>query len=176
MNMKSIILSGIIGCLFSLSTTAQLSGPISIEKKGFRKIYMQDGKSLDSRQLTSVLKSDPASKREYTISKTNSIIGVSSIGVGTIFIGMGFAYTLKAAQATSENDLAASTDYSNASAGAMLIGAGFYVVSLPFLIMSNSHFKKSVNSYNSSRVTSKTDRIDLNICFTGTGAAVQLRF
>lgn len=174
--MKKIILLGILSFLIPVVTTAQLSGPITIEKKGLRKSYVQDGKNLDAKQLSSLLASDQASAKDFRISKTNSYVAVSSIGVGTVFIGVGFVYTLKATQATNDNDLAGSTDYSNKSAGAMLIGAGFYAASLPFLLMSNSHLKKSINLYNSSRKTSSINNIDLNIGFTGNRATVQLRF
>jgi len=174
--MKKIILLGIISFLISLTTSAQLSGPIIIEKKGLKKSYMQNSKQLDAKQLASVLRSDQASARDLSIAKTNSIAAVSAIGAGTVFIGVGFVYTLKAAQATNDNDLAGSVDYSNKSGGAMLIGAGFYVVSLPFLIMSNSHLKKSINLYNSSRQTGSIKKIDLNVGFIGNRATIQLRF
>jgi len=58
----------------------------------------------------------------------------------------------------------------------MLIGAGFYAASIPFLLMSNSNLKKSIDLYNSSRKTSGINNIDLNFCLTGNGAAIQLRF
>jgi hypothetical protein len=174
--MKKIVLLVVISFLISIGTSAQQAGPITIEKKGIRKSYVQDGKPLDAKQLASVLGSDQASAKALQSSKTNSYVAVSSIGAGTVFIGIGFVYTLKAAQATNDNDLAGSTDYSNKSAGAMLIGAGFYAASVPFLLMSNSHLKKSINLYNSSRKTSSINKIDLNIGFTGNRATVQLRF
>lgn len=174
MKLKSFL--GIFIIMISLNLSAQTPGPITIEKKGMRKSIMQNGKSLDSKQLASILKSNQASSKQYQASKTNSIIGLSSIGVGTVFIGAGFVNTLKAAKATNDNDLAASTDYSNKSAGDMLIGAGFYVVSLPFILMSNSHFKKSINLYNSSNKTGSFNKIDLHVSYSGKGVAVQLRF
>ena len=174
--MKKIVLLGIISFLISIGASAQQAGPITIQKKGMKKSFIQDGKPLDSKQLASVLGSDQASAKAFQSSKTNSYVAVSSIGAGTVFIGIGFIYTLKAAQATNDNDLPGSTDYSNKSAGAMLIGAGFYAASLPFLLMSNSHLKKSINLYNSSHMISGINKIDLNISFTGNRAALQLRF
>lgn len=174
--MKLRNLFGIIIIMISLNLSAQTSGPITIEKKGMRKSYVQNNKALDSKQLASVLNSNQSSARELKASKTNSIIGLSSMACGTIFIGVGFYNTIKAAQATNDNDLVGSTDYSNKSAGDMLIGAGFYVVSLPFIIMSNSHLKKSINLYNSANKTGSINKIDMNFGFTGTRAMVQLRF
>lgn len=174
--MKKIILSVLLGSMITLMAHSQVPGSITIEKKGLRKSYIQGSRTLDAKQLGSVLESVPGSAREYGIAKTNSIVAVSSIGAGTVAIGVGFVYTLKAAQATNENDLSGSVDYSNKSGSAMLIGAGFYVASIPFLLMSNSHLKKSINIYNSSHKTGSINKIDLNIAFTGNGASVQMRF
>lgn len=162
--------------MISLNLSAQAQGPITIEKKGMRKSIMQNGESITSKQLATILKDNQASSKEYQSSMTNSIIGLASIGVGTAFIGAGFVNTLKSAQATADNDLAASVDYSNKSTGNMLIGAGFYVVSLPFIIMSNSHLKRSINLYNDSNKTGSLNKMELNVVFTGNGAAVQLTF
>lgn len=174
--MRKIIFLGIFSLLISIGTSAQQAGPITMEKKGLKRSYIQDTKPLDAKQLASVLRSDEASAKEYGKSRTNSIIAVSSIGTGTVFLGVGLIYSIKAAQATNDNDLAGSTDYSNMSGGALLIGAGFFVVSMPFMLMANSHLKKSITLYNSSRKTSGINKVDLNIGFTGNGAAVQIRF
>jgi len=88
--MKRVILLGIFSFLLLLGTSVQLSGPITIEKKGHQKSYVQDGKSLDAKKLASMLRSDDASAKNYSISKTNSIVAVSSMGVGTVFFGIGF--------------------------------------------------------------------------------------
>lgn len=174
--MKTTILMAIFSLLISTNLSAQISGPISVEKKGMKRIYSQNGNTLTSKELMSVLKSSEASLSEFQASKFNSIIGLSSLTVGTVFIGAGFINTVKAAQATNDNDLAASTDYSNKSTAEMLIGAGFYVLSVPFMLMSNSHLKKSINLYNSSGKTGSIRKTDLEIGFTGTSAMIQLRF
>ncbi|HBC77130.1 MAG TPA: hypothetical protein DEO60_09165 [Bacteroidales bacterium] len=174
--MKKFIFLGIFSILISPGALAQVSGPITFEKKGMKKVIMQDNKTLSAKQLASILNADQASTREFKAAKTNSLIGVASMGVGTVFLGAGLVYTLKAAQATNDGDLSGSTDYSNMSGAAMLVGAGFYLASLPFIIMSNSHMKKSINLYNSSHKTSSIDKIDLNIGFSGNGAMIQFRF
>lgn len=59
--MKKAILS--IGLCFLLVfvLSAQESGQITVEKKGMKKIYLHDGETLDSKQLASLLKSNPSS-------------------------------------------------------------------------------------------------------------------
>jgi len=174
--MKKIVLSGIISFMISLCVSAQVSGPITVEQKGMKKVFMQDNKTLNTKQLASILRNDASSGREFSKAKTNSYIGLGSMGVGTVFLGAGLVYSIKSAQASNDGDLSGTVDYSNMSGAALLVGAGFYLVSLPFIIMSNSHMKKSMNLYNSSHKTGSIYKIDLNIGFTGNGALVQLRF
>jgi len=155
---------------------AQTSGPITIQKKGLKKIYLQDNQTIDSKKLETILLSGNQSAMEYKRYKTNYYIGLSSMGAGTIAIGVGFFYSLKAAQATNDNDLSASTDYSNKSGSALLTGAGLYLASLPFFLLSNSHLNKSIDLYNTSSKSGRLDKTDLNLILTGTGVTVQLRF
>ncbi len=127
---------------------------------------MQNGQSLNLKQLASIFNSNETSAREYQVSKINGIIGLSSIVCNTIFIGVGFYNIVKAAQATNENDLVGSTDYSNKSTANMLVGAGFYLLSVPFNLMSNSHFNKSIKLYNSSQNTGSINNVDMYLGFT----------
>lgn len=169
----------VIGCLsffLFVSLSAQLNGQITVEKKGLKKHYLHEGEKIDNKQLASLLSANQNSSPKYTISKTYSIVGLSSMVVGTAFIGVGFYYTLKSAQSVGENDLVGTTDYSNKSGNNMLIGAGFYVLSVPFMLMSNSNLKKSINLFNSSTSSSSIHNLDLYVGFTGEGVGVGLRF
>ena len=174
--MKAIVLVGIFGMLISLSSFAQVSEPITMEKKGLKKSYLQNSETLDSKQLASILKSNEASAGAYKASKTYSIAGLSSMAIGTVAIGVGLYNTIQAANATNNNDLVASTEYSDKSTTNMLVGAGFYVLSVPFILLSNSSLKKSINLYNASGKSTGINSIDLNIGFTGNGAMVQFTF
>jgi hypothetical protein len=174
--MKKLVLSGFIFLMISLGMSAQVGGPITIEKKGMRKSYIQDGKTLEPKQLVTVLASDQASAKSFRTARATGYAAYGFIGAGTVFAGFGLYNSIKAAQATNDGDLAASTDYSNKSTGDLLLTAGCFVVSMPFLLISNSQFKKSINLYNSSRKTGSLTRIDLNVGLTGNGAMVRLRF
>ncbi|HOX75745.1 MAG TPA: hypothetical protein PLB27_13585, partial [Bacteroidales bacterium] len=58
--MKKLFISGFIFIMISLGMSAQVGGPIKIEKKGMRKSYIQDGKAIDAKQLGTILASDQA--------------------------------------------------------------------------------------------------------------------
>lgn len=174
--MKKLVLTGLISFLVSLSVPAQVGGPITIEKKGLKKSFVQDGKTLDAKQLGMVLTSDKVSSKHYKTARATGFAALAAIGCGTVSAGFGLYNSIKAAQATNDGDLAASTDYSNKSSADLLITAGCFAVSLPLLIVSNKQMSKSINLYNSSRKTGSLNRIDLNIGFIGNGAMVRLRF
>jgi len=155
---------------------ASLSGQITVEKKGMKKVYLNGGESIDSKELFSLLESNPSSVKDYKSSKTNSIVALSSIVCGTAFIGVGFYYTIKSAQAVGDSDLTGTTDYSNKSTNNILIGAGFYALSIPFLLLANSHLKKSINLYNASSGSGSIDDLELYFGMTDNGIGVGLSF
>jgi hypothetical protein len=174
--MKKILLSGMICFLFLAGIYAQQEGQITVEKKGLKKTYMHGGETLDARQLYALLKSNPSSAGTSTASKIHSYVGFSSIAVGTVFIGVGFYYSIKSAQAVGDSDLAGTTDYSNKSTNNILIGAGFYALSIPFMLLSNSNLKKSINLYNASSGSSSAKDLDFYVGLTDDGFGVGLRF
>lgn len=174
--MKKFFLSGFIFITISLAVSAQSGGPITIEKKGMRRSYIQDGKTLDPKQLGTILASDQASAKTFRTVKITGYTAYGFIAAGTVAAGFGLYNSIKAAQATNDGDLAASTDYSNKSTGDLLITAGCFVASMPFLLISNSQFRKSISLYNSSRKTRSISRIDLNVGLTGKGAMVRVMF
>jgi len=75
-----------------------------------------------------------------------------------------------------DNDLAGTSDYSEKSGTYMLIGAGFYVLSIPFILLTNTNLIKSINLYNSSAGTSSINNLDLYVGFTGEGIGIGLKF
>jgi hypothetical protein len=176
MKMNRNLIAGIITMILCSYYSANLNGQITMEKEGMKKHYLHEGEQIDNKQLASLLAENPSSVAKYKLSKTYSIAGLSSIAVGTCFIGVGFYYTIKSAQASNEGDLWGTTDYSNKSGTNMLIGAGFYLLSVPFMIMSNSNLKKSITLFNSSANTSGINKLDLYFGFTDDGLGVGLKF
>jgi len=83
---------------------------------------------------------------------------------------------IKSAQAVGDSDLAGTTDYSNKSTNNILIGAGFYAISVPFLLLSNSHLKKSINLYNASSDSGSTDDLELYFGMTDYRIGIGFRF
>lgn len=174
--MKTKILLGIFSLLISLSVTAQVGGPITTEKKGMKRSFVRDGKTLDAKQLGTVLLSDQASAKHYKAARAAGFTAYGAIGLGTAFAGFGLYNSIKAAKATNDGDLAASADYSNKSTGALLLTAGCFVVSLPFLVVSNKQLGKSISIFNSSRKTGSIDRPELYVSLAPNGATIRLRF
>lgn len=174
--MKKILISGILSFILLFALSAQQNGPITVERKGMKKIYLQDGAPIDFKQVSVLLKSNPNSVSSFRSYKTNSIVSLSAITCGTVFIGVGFYYTIKSAQLANDNDLAGTSDYSEKSGTYMLIGAGFYVLSIPFILMTNTNLIKSIDLYNSSSGTSGIKNLDLYIGLTGEGIGIGLKF
>ena len=174
--MKRILTSGILCFILVFALSAQQNSPITVEKKGLKKIYLQDGEPIDFKQVSVLLKSNPNSVSNFRSYKTNSIVSLSTITCGTVFIGIGFYYTIKSAQLAGDNDLAGTSDYSEKSGTYMLIGAGFYVLSIPFILMTNTNLTKSINLYNSSTDAGNINNLDLYFGLTGEGMSIGLRF
>ncbi len=162
--------------MISLAMSAQSGGSIAIEKKGMRKSYIQEGKTLDAKQLGAILASDQASLKPFRTARITGYAATGLIGAGAVSAGFGLYNSIKAAQATNDGDLGASTDYSNKSTGFLLLTAGCFVASVPFMLVSNSQLSKSINVYNSTRKTGSLNRIDLNVGLTGNGAMVRVMF
>ena len=174
--MKSLFFTVMLSFILVFVVSAQQVEQITMEKQGLKKVYLHGDESVDSKQLSSILKSNPASVDTYKTSKILGVAGLTSMACGTAFIGVGFYYTVKSAQAVGDNDLGSTTDYSNKSSNNMLIGAGFYVLSVPFILLSNSSLKKSINLYNASSSTGSLNDIDLYLGFTDDGIGVGLSF
>lgn len=174
--MKSFTTLVLLFFFLIFTASAQKSGPISIEKKGLKKTYMLDGKEIDAKMLNSLLKANTSSNKNFKSYQANSIAAFSSIVVGTGFIGAGFYYSIKSAQSVGDNDLSGTSDYSTKSTNNLLIGAGFYLLSVPFNFMANSNLGKSIDLYNSSQGNSMVKELDLYFGFSNDGLGVGLKF
>ncbi len=174
--MKSLFFTGILSFFLVFIVSAQQAKPITVEKKGMKKVYLHGDELIDSKQLSGLLKANSNSADAHTTYKIWSTAGLTTMICGTAFIGVGFYYTIKSAQAVGDNDLLGTTDYSNRSNNNMLIGAGFYVLSVPFLLLSNSNLKKSINLYNASTSGASLKNIDLYLGFTDDGIGIGLSF
>jgi hypothetical protein len=176
MKMHRNIFIGILSITLISCYSANLNGQITMTKEGLKKQYRHDGEVIDNKQLAILLKENPASASKYKTSQSLSIAGLSTIAVGTGFMGAGLYYSIKSAQASNENDLTGTTEYSDKSGNCLLIGAGFYVLSLPFMLTSNSNLKKSIKLFNSSSNTSRINKLDLYVGVTDEGLGVGLKF
>lgn len=175
--MKPIITSGLFLLIFVFSLYAQQQpGEISIEKKGLKKIYLLDHNQVDYKELASVLEGNNASVTDFKSHKTSSIMALTMIGAGTAFIGIGFYYSVKSAQSVGDNDIVGTSDYSQKSGTNMLIGAGFYALSIPFLLRSNKKLNSAIKLYNSGNRTGSVSGTGMYAGFSEQGFGISCRF
>ena len=174
--MKAKFLGGFFCIMISVTLSAQNTGPITVEKKGLKKTYSVNEENLTMKQLTGYLKSYPEPAKKYQNYKAFHIAGLSSMGVGTIFLGVGLYYSIKGAQTANDNNLEETVDYSNKGGNNLLIGAGFFVLSIPFNILAKSNLKKSIELYNNTQTTAGINKVTLMYGITDNGVGILLRF
>jgi hypothetical protein len=164
-------------CLFgTLAGFSQTSNQIELKKKR----YYQNDKKLTSKDLKSILSSNPESAVEYQIAKKNGTIAAVPAGIGSALCLYGAAVSLKQSvdesNAISNGDLYYESDQSK-FVTPILIGAGLVVVAIPFMISSNKHLKKSISIYNSKKSsTGYRDEIKLDFGLTQNGIGVTYHF
>jgi hypothetical protein len=73
--MKALVLLGFFSFLISAACFAQVVEPITMEKKGLKRTYIQNSETLDSKQLGSILKANEASAGAYKASRAYSVGG-----------------------------------------------------------------------------------------------------
>lgn len=168
----------VIGILvFSSVILLSQQGPIEVQKQGLKKNYVQEGTVLSPKQLASTLKSYPESSEPYKISNTTGIVGSALLGVSALYLGAGqLYYSIKEIQAINDNDLAAINEYEEKSLRVLVVGAVGVIVSVPFVIISSSSMKKSLNIYNSQFNGSFIDDLQIDFGITQGGIGITATF
>lgn len=162
-------------CVFSVFTGfSQNNGQIVILKKKF----YQDDKQLSKKELKYILKNDPGSAGMYRKSRTNLTIGAVLIGVGTasVLTGVLVRFASRVDEAEKINNGKSTSTNSSLGLIPTLVGAGLVIVSLPFEIIGNKQFKKSINLYNSKNKTSSSIQPRLDFGISPTNVSVSVRF
>jgi hypothetical protein len=175
--MKRIISSALFMLITLTIIDAQgLTGPITLEKKGHRYVYLNDGKSVTPKELNTLLKENSASSGAFKTFKTDRIIGNSLLIGGTAIIAVGFLFELKSASTVEAGDISTTDAYSKTGGALLVTGALVMAGSLPFMFMSSSSFKKSINLYNSSMHSKTGTSMRIDLGFTGNGVRLAMRF
>ena len=159
-----------------LCFAVQLEAQITIEKKGFRTTYSENGQVLKAKELKSILSNDPSSSPVLRKSATFSYISSGAWLTAVVFEGAALYYTLKENEALNEQDWDNQKKYETKSFQCMFIGIGCMLVAVPVGLVSHSYFKKSINLYNSAHNSGSTRSIDMRIGYTGNGFGLQVRF
>jgi len=136
-------------CAFLMVTTilfSQEGKPVTVKKKGLSTRYYQDDQRLSGKELRSILKGYPESADEFKIASRNSSMGAILVGGGALVIGASsLINSLNDVNSLNNGDL---SDVGKNSPAPYLIGCGMVVAGIPFLLIGNSHFVKSINLYN----------------------------
>lgn len=171
--MKRVIIIAILCVVSSLAALAQTAYPISVDKKGFAKHYIQNGERLDGKEIRSVLSGYSVSADEFKKSSRNSGIGLGLVAGGCLVIGASsLISTLKDVETLNSGSL----DVSGANTGPFLAGCGMALAGIPFLLKGNSQFVRSINLYNSQSSAGIASGPCLTIAVTPVGAGLKIVF
>lgn len=171
--MKRLILFTLIGIIFSVPLIAQEFSPITLEKKGLAKHYVQNGERLDRKEIRTILAGYSGSSEEFKKSSRNSGVGLGLVAGGCLVIGANsFIGTMKDLEALNSGSL----DITGGSSVPFLIGCGMAVAGIPFLLKGNAQFVRSVNLYNEQSGQSQSPGASLVIAVTPVSAGLKISF
>ncbi|NLE34813.1 MAG: hypothetical protein GX622_06905 [Bacteroidales bacterium] len=171
--MKRSIIVAVICIISCMPVFGQQASPITIEKKGLTRHYLQNGQRLDRKEISEVLTGYEGSADEFRKSSRNSGIGVGLVAGGCLVIGASsLISTLKDVETLNSGSL----DVSGANTGPFLIGCGMALAGIPFMLKGNSQFVRSVNIYNSQPGIERTPVASVTIAISPAGAGVRVVF
>lgn len=180
--MKSGIIATILCVIITLNIRAQIPGQIIIGKEFKKTTYQQNGKYLSQEELAEVLKSYPASAREYQISSSIDkvvmvfvIPGILLGGTGGL-LNAGHILRFMGDMAYYGDDPVQASKYRKYADIAVLSGIGLVAVGCTFHFISISLQKKSVSLYNGISPTGKIKNIKIYFGLSGDGVGMRLRF
>jgi len=172
--MKAFILS-VSMILFILTDLCSQTpgGPITLEKK----IYTQNGVALSSKQLKSVLSSNPASLPEFQKYKSNMNVATPLMIGGSACLLVGAAINLASSvkEANDINNGKLGNSYPS-GLGLIIIGAVADLASLPLLLPARKHLTNSISEYNTSLKSTGKTPVQVEMVMHTTGLGVRVTF
>jgi predicted DNA repair protein MutK len=161
-------------CLvISLPVLSQEGSPITIQKKGFARHYMQNDQRIDKKELRTILEGYPPSAQEYKAASRNSTAGMLLVSGGALVIGASSLYdALKDLDALNSGSL----DVGNTSVVPYLVGCGMIVGGIPLMLIGNSHLIKSFSLYNAQFKASNMPDATMQLSLTPVGAGIKISF
>lgn len=171
--MKGLIISLMVWFAFAVPILAQTLYPITVQKKGMAKYYIQNGRRLDRKELKTVITGYSESGAVFKKASLNSGIGMSLVAGGCLVIGTSsLINTLKELDELNHG----SFGKPRSNAGPFLAGCGMAVTGLSFLLIGNSQFIRSINIYNSQSVIKGETRATVALIVTPSGTGLRLVF
>ncbi|MFH1119222.1 MAG: hypothetical protein V1775_05320 [Bacteroidota bacterium] len=170
---KTIFLIGFLVSIVLFAVAQTNDSTITIQKKR----YYQDEKVLSKNQLKSLLMHCQASSPEYRKARSSGTTGSIILGTGSMFVLVGAGINL-AGSIQEANDVSNGTiksSYPN-GLGLILVGVAIDLVSIPFMVSSGRHFRKSVNNYNASFEKADSRSVKLNLVYTQDGLGLRMHF
>lgn len=169
---RTIILFAV--CLvISLPALAQEASPITLQKKGFSRYYVQNDQRLDRKELRTILEGYPGSAQEFKAASRNSTAGMLLVSGGALVIGASSLYdTLKDLDALNSGSL----DVGNTSVVPYLVGCGMIVGGIPLMLIGNSHLIKSFSLYNAQFKAGSMPDATVQFIVTPAGAGMKIVF
>jgi uncharacterized protein len=160
----------------NLNRTALPSGSIIVREEGKYQTYQQNGRYFTHKQLSTILKANPGSVKEYNKSEALSKTGVVFLLTGVVSSGTGIVYSgLSLIAHMAGNNDNASRYFSNSKI-TLLSGLGLMTVGFAFGGSSVHHLKKSINNYNDSLKTVRVENSQVFFGMTGSGIGIRLKF
>jgi hypothetical protein len=170
---KMILFIGFIVSIAQSGYTQSSDSIISIQKRR----YLQNDKIMKRNELKSVLLHCQASMPDFKKAKSSSTIGSVFMGTGAVCIlagaGINFAGSVQEANDLDNGEVKDS--YPN-GLGLILVGAAIELASIPFLVSSGKHLKKSVSNYNLFINKADSRPVRLNLVYTRNGPGLRLIF
>jgi hypothetical protein len=174
--MKSIIFATILSVLVALNLNAQFKGSIQITQEDGRKTYRQNGNHLTHKQLCEILRSNTESIKECNKSVCiDATAGFFIIpGFLSLIAGVGCSSLSLIAYVSHHDDQA--IIYRNCAGIGLLAGPGLIIIGSKIAGKSQPHLIKSINNYNNTSITPRSEIITLGVGLTGDGVGLRLIF
>lgn len=171
--MKKTFLGSLLFMLIIIPGISQEFSPIKVEKKGLSTRFYQDEQRLTKKQLSTILSDYSGSAHEFKLARTYGSIGSLMIGTGALIIGASsFISSMRDLEAVNSGSM----DLSNNDILPFLIGCGVGLGGIPFVLISNSHFVKSMNLYNSQGKTGRISDMKFDFGLFAGGGKLTITF
>jgi hypothetical protein len=170
--MKNPILTIVMFLVFILNTYSQAEDKTITSKEGK---YNMDGQVKTRSEIKYILANNPASALEFHKYRVTNQAGVTTLVVGAVMGCAGFITMAFSMGEEVINGISGEEMEDPKGAGIALAGTGLMIVGAAILI-SNPHFKRSINLYNSSVISIGSRSVKINLTVNPNGLGMRMTF